>query len=304
MTTVTSYPSFQIDTPPALLLYAIEKSNPKKIAAIEKSSTLWHVIGKITPFVYTILAVGSFIASGLLAPFYLPVVGFIATTGLFVAEPFRKNCLSYAQQSQETANERRVLADKTEALPKNISALNALLGGLSINSKQICNLSQEEDLIKLRPLIALYASQVEKINKIQEDMSQAETDARELLNNPTSANLEFYGMPKILATRIHAMYLKDNFFDQKITTAFTQAVLLRPWFQGSLENLCSLNKTSSHDRALANAFNDPTTEDFVLFNNVEESKLSRNETREMSIAQLAERLIAIIDQRHIVVITS
>lgn len=293
----TSYPSFQVNNPPPLLKNCVEKLDPKKIAAIEKSSVLWRVIGKITPFAYTIFAVGSFIACGLLAPFYLPVASLIATISLAgIAEPFRKNCLSYATQSQEIANEQRALKTQTEALPRNIEELRIKLNSLFIR-QQILNLSREEDLIELRPLIALYEHQTQITNKIQADVRISEAQALELMNNNPSS-------PDLTIRRAYTIILQDVSLTQKVTTAFTRAVLLRPWFQGSLENLSSLNKTDGVTRALANEFNDPTANDFILFKDEEATKLSRSDVQNMPITGLADRLIAIIDHRHSVVIAS
>ena len=265
----------------------------KLIAGHEFDSRLWKGVAIATLVAFTVLAVGTFVAVGLFAPAYLPIVAITAYYfATLVAERF-KGFEYDASLAEDKAFRMRGIAQEFNALPDDARVIGHQLTLMRVpGAETLSNPTQ------FRPLIAHHnhwIKQQEGYNSI----AAARLSEAARLNDAAAAAQKEKERSELLGRvsnlRLEALIAEDSALIAKIRAAFNHAAIQRPEFAGDFESLAMCDPSSFKgrealaDQAVAQHFNDPTADYFVVFKNRNIQPITRAELNNDPVRLVAER---------------
>lgn len=265
--------------------------DPRKLSTYRTHSTLWLVAAGATFVAFTALAGSTFFYAGMFLPTYVPFVGIGALLLAMPVANFVKNFLECSEASRKEG----VKFSKFQTNFENINAkaihhLQNDLAARGIVWHQIPGVQRAnpESLSKLNPLLA-WAQYLD--DKMQEEMALKQDltqEARDLANTHFSKNRQ-----KIYDLRNAALFAEDRALQTKVNAAFTNAVLRKPNYSGSLADIVTVTDVGYHERILGEALSDPTvTSEFIKFKSRHFTPISYADFKRMTIAELGQRLVA------------
>ncbi len=269
----------------------IEDLSPDKISTMDRQSTLFLVLAGVAVVAFTALAVAGFVATGVLAPAYIPLAGLGALLCAMPAAEGVKNLLKWSENSGKEANKYRAiqhhyqeLSNRT-SLDTQVDLMNRGIVWFQIPGIQIAH---PENLASLDPILA-QAKYLD--DKIQEHLRMKDTltaDARDLANADFAKNRQ-----KIYDLRNSALSEEDKALEAKIQAGFVNAVLRKSDYNGTLEDIASLSHISYHERILGNELRDPSgVNEFLTFKDRNLAPITFDDVKTMTVAQLGQRLVA------------
>ncbi len=318
-----STPPVQPAVPPrqTYLQRTVEELDPKLISSHESNATLWNVAAKVILVAFVIVAVGAFIAAGIFVPAYLPLVAVAAFCLMNPTLSLHNLCKEVSYTTEQLAERLKKTAQKFESLPAEPRLLGVKLLEKGIAYNTLPGVQGLDDLVRLKPLIAQYDYWAEQQAFFERQARECIQNAEEAVRAPAPAAegnaqseasnaqapapsaqpaaAEEPSNPsaikeKVKLFRIAAINAQQSALICKTQAAFAHAVIKRPEFAGSVNDLVELNLISLKERAIAREFNDPTADDFLLFKQrdiqaITITQLHNDET--MPISRLADLFI-------------
>lgn len=262
----------------------VEDLSPNKVSACQGKASQWNIIAVVSTVAFFALAIGAFVAAGILYPMYLPIAGISAILLSIPAVQQIQQFQAWSRAAQDEGDKysaiQRTNADLARQTPANLQHL-LIQNGIAWYLIPGMDISHPERLKRLTPLLAQ--------SKYLEDKTQHwMTKKTEQVNAARSAPT-----PDEKAICRHlALQYEENAMDHKIQNAFVNAVLRNPDFNGTLENLGTLSKNRYPDRALGNALGDASVNQVFSFNNRTLAPLTYNDIKTMSVSDLGQRFFA------------
>ena len=265
----------------------------KLIAGHEFDSRLWKGMAIATLVAFTVLAVGTFVAVGIFAPVYLPIV---AITAYYFATLAAKRFEVFGLDSslaQAEADRLRGVAQEFNALPD-----DARVTGHQLTLIRVPGAETLSNPTQFRPLIAhhnYWIKQQEGFNNMAAALllKVTQVNAAAAAAQKEKERSELLGRASNL--RLEALMAEDNALMAKMRAAFVHAVIQRPEFVGAFENVAMCSPPSFKgrevlaDQAVAQHFHDPAADYFVVFKNRNIQPITRAELNNDHVRLIAER---------------
>lgn len=276
--------------------------NPDVAATHDSNAFLWDIASKATLVVFTILATGTFVAVGLFAPIYLPVVSIGSILLMNPAFQLHQKLSLYSAQTQRRAEQLRDIAQEHSALPDDARMTGMKLALMRIQWNRIPGVQQVEDLNQFKPLIARYEYWRKQQESYESEMNTHSQEASQLLNpsstqTPAATTDGPSLQDRVNVLRMEALQAQENALICKANAAFVHAVIQRPEFAGSFGDLAEFNESTLQERALAQRFGDPAADHFIQFRNRDIQPITLTEIRDntaMPTHMLAQRFVQAI----------
>ncbi len=269
--------------PPNYLQRCVDELEPDMASAHETNATLWDIAAKATLVAFVILAVGAFVATGIFAPIYLPVVAVVAFCLLQPAFQLYQKFASYSLETEKRAEQLREITLEHNALPDNARLIGMKLAEMQIAWNTLPGMRQIDDVNQLKPLIARHEYWSKQQGRFEAEANRLITATNELQTAaaaapaaPTDSDAPSL-RERVLTNRENAFNAQESALISKVNTAFIHAVIQRPQFAGALNDIADFDETSFTVRALSRHFNDPAADHFVLFKNRNLQPILRSE---------------------------
>jgi hypothetical protein len=286
------YPTHSVTAPqtaPSVLDRCVENLSPDKVASFEKKVNHWNIISVVSTVAFFALAIGAFVAAGILAPVYMPVAGISI---ILLAIPTVQQIMKF----REWAETARVEVDKYKAIQQRYADLTGQtpqqLQGILLQMGIIWNTipgippDHPENLTRLNPLIA-HSKYLEDRTKHWMELRDKHVNDARMITLTTPAQNEQKSILRHLA-----LQCEEDAIQSKIQNAFINAVLRNPDFRGSLQNLGTLSKNTYSERILGNALNEPSANQLLTFNNHNLTPITFDDAKRMDVNELAQRIFA------------
>ncbi len=300
VTTVT--PNAPQNETNSYLQRCVQDLNPRIAAMHDSNAFLWELASKAILVVFTVLAVGFFVAIGSLAPTYLPVVGITSFCLMNPAFQLYQKTSLYSVQTQRCADNLREIAQEYTALSEDPNIIEMKLRMMGIEWNRIPGVQQVDDLNQFRPLIARYQVWEKQKESYEHKMETYKAEALQLLNqsmpHPPATEDGPSLQKQVSLLRLQALQSQENSLICKVNAAFINAVIHRPAFAGSLGDLATFNESTFQEQAWAHRFNDLEADRFIEFTNPNIAPitfLQIQDNASMPIALLAQRFIEAVD---------
>ncbi len=290
MTTTTltnhSIPSASTQT---YLQKCIEDLEPSNISSWSWKSTQWEVAAVATYVAYTVLAIGGLAISAAFAPVYIPIIA-VSSVFLFkfvqkghdLFEQWSGQAYARAEQLKEISRHLQELSPATtEQLQQTLQQKGIqwfMIPGMMLNPN---------NLIQLKPLIARHNFWEGYVQKLEEKKRTKLEEAAKLSSESYVDNKN-----EIYDLRCEALEIEKRALEGKLKNAFINAVIRRPAYVGTLEDLGNITAMSGQERAIGNAASAASTNDFFTFKNGWTPTISVDEVKRMTTSDLAMRFIA------------
>ena len=269
----------------------IEDISTENVSSLNRKSTHQLIAAVVTVVAFTALAVGAFVAATVFMPIYAP---FVAITALMLALPVGNYVKDFLEHSKTAGNEAKkyeaMQLDAQKIAEQSPIQIQAELFRRGINWFQIPGLkaSQPETFADLSPVLA-HAHYLDAV--VQNELK---TKDQNLANADKLAKEDFVKHRLVIDQhRKDALAAEDRAMDAKIQSAFVNAVLTKPSFAGTLEDIASLTGITYHERMLGNAVGNSSEVDaFLKFKNNKFAPITYNDVKTMHIAELGKRLSA------------
>ena len=259
-----------------------EYLDPERIQAEEDTASPWSFAAKVTAAFFSVVALGSVIAtavlfSHLIVPVTLGAVGMLGCAAI-VSHLFQDKAEEILEQIEE---------------PKAVSAhLPAFAAPQQIQHYLTQNgigNQRPEDLLRLKPLLAHHAylhTLVEKhTGKAQEHFQKANRIAAETTLKPEQSFEIQKGLLDVTFWRICSDDQESDALKAKIKMAFINAAILCPDYKDDLETIgMNFNRNLFH---LGNPANH-----IFIFKNRNLAPITVAELRQMRVAELGQRFAA------------
>ena len=283
---------------PNYLQRLVQGLDPKVVADHKFCKRAFEVAQVVSILVVPVLfglAAGIVVAVGLspLAPILaiplaIGIAMVIGGTALGVSN-FFKQC------AQEHANKERFLTDiseKLHSLPDDARVIRHQLTLMRVpGSENLDNPTQ------FRPLIAYHDYWTEKqttnANIANSFLSGADSLDAEALAAQEEGNKSSL-QKQADNLRLRALEFLDKAVTAKVNAAFIHAVIQRPEFAGTFDDLATISSRSSLERDSAQQVNDPAAHQFLVFKNRDIQPITRGELSNhttMPIRLIAERFV-------------
>jgi len=265
----------------------VEDLSPNKVTDFERKANQWNIVAIASGVAFFALAIGAFIVTSILFPAYAPFVGIGALLFAIPAVQQIKKFQEWSQTAQDEAKKYKAIqhnyADLTGQTPEQLQH-TLLQMGIIWNHIPGIQFQHPENLSRLTPLIA-QAKYLEKQTEYWMNLRDQHASAARTL--PTDS-----GKNEKTTSRHVALLCEEEAMNLKIQNAFVNAVLRKPDFNGTLEDLGTLTKYDYTDRALGNALGDPTVNQILSFNNRNLAPFTFNDLKTMTVADLGQRIFA------------
>ncbi|MBI2809785.1 MAG: hypothetical protein HYX67_02985, partial [Candidatus Melainabacteria bacterium] len=242
-----------------------------------------------TLVIYTVVAVGTFVTVGLVAPVYVPIVGISALLLLQPAFLLYKKFDDAYLESQATVDQVSLINRNCEILnSKNTSQIHQTLHQMGINWMGIPNvLAQPANIYAVNPLIARH----QYLQTKMEDL-EAQKEAKLLIANKFSG-VDFHRhRQEIYDLVTESLELEKAKLETKLQDAFVHAVIRRPSAKGALQSVGKFSPLLAQERIAGNAINDPAVNNMFIFNNRALAPLTLDDVKRSNVNELAYRLLA------------
>jgi hypothetical protein len=268
----------------------IEDLEPSNISSWNRKSTQWQVAAIATYVAFTVLTIGGLAAATAFAPVYIPIVAVSSffllksvKVGHDLLESWSVQASARAQQLKEISKH---LQELSSATPQQ---LQQILQQKGIQWFMIPGMQNPNNLTQLNPLIARH-------NFWERYVQNLEEKKREKLDEATRLSSESYADNKneIYDLRCEALEIEKRALEGKLKNAFIHAIIRRPAYTGTLEDLGTITLISGQERGIGNAASAASINDFFTFKNGRTPTISVDEIKRMTISDLAMRLIAAI----------
>ncbi len=278
----------------------VEELNPEVVSKYEWIATMYSGLSKTIVVAYPILAVGAFVAVGLLAPIYLPVAAITAILLCFPVLKWFRTVSSWSSDSQFHADQLKGIAQEFNSLPQDTRLIALNLAQMHILWNTVPGVQQLDDLTPLKPLIArcVYWRKQQEGSLIEATRLAGIAD--QLIGSAATGQAEPNGasqedLPENpLDIRKEALKYRDWSLFAKAQAAFHHAAILRPQFAGNMDEIAEVSKTKLKHRAIEREFNDPAADHFVLFKNRNLQPILRSEliNPAVTVQALSQRFLA------------
>jgi hypothetical protein len=264
-----------------------EELNPAVASAFERQRFWWNTASTVTLVAFTSFAVGTFFATGIFAPVYVPIAGLCT---LLFLEPISR----IAQKFQDYAKNAQAQADQLKEINRNLQVLNQThpvqlqiqLPHMGIT--WLPNAAQNpNELNAVKPLIARHQFWQSHIAKLFERKQTVLQEAQNLINESYPNNRK-----EIYELRATALEIDRQILESKLKNAFTIAALRRPTLRGTLESIGEISSLSMQERVVGNALGDATVNTFFTFRNRAGATLTVDQMKQTSPADLSLMLLA------------
>lgn len=265
----------------------VEDLSPSKVAQFEKTANWWSNIATIGTVAFFALAIGAFIATSILFPAYTPIAGIGALILAMPAASKSKELYDWSKVAHGQACKYRAIQNNYSNLTRQTpDQLQQLLMEKGIIWYQIpgIDIQHPENLTRLTPLLAR-AQYLEKQTQFWMELRDEKINGTRLFTQTTEED-------KTRKARLHhlALCCEDAAMDFKMKSAFVNAVLRKPDFKGTIENLGILSKSDYPSRMVGDALNDPTANQMLSFNNHNIAPLTFNDVKTLPVAALGQRI--------------
>ena len=249
----------------------------------------------IVPVLF-VLAAGSSVVLGLFPVAPLLAIPLVAI-GLGIAGGLTtKGIVNFFETcKEEHANKERFLTDiseKLQSLPDDARVIRHQLTSMRVPGAE--NL---DNPTRFRPLIAYHDYWTEKQTTNANIASSFLSEAHRLDAEALAAQEE--GNKSSLQKqadnlRLRALEFLDKAVTAKVNAAFIHAVIQRPEFAGTFDDLATISSRSSLERDSAQQVNDPAAQQFLVFKNRDIQPITRGELSNhttMPVRLIAERFV-------------
>ena len=262
------------------------------------SNNVWmeNTVKKVSAYgilaIYTIAAVGAFVAVGILFPAYLPVASVSALLGCAFALKGHmkfKSEADVAEQRYEQLNQtKRHIQDLTSLTTEQ---LRNTLCNMGINWYQVPFLTQNTENVKeLIPLLGR-DRYLQNYMTVLEAQRQAQLAEAQKLSAGTPELFELH-RAKIYELITGSMECEKAAAEAKLKSAFVRAVIQRPATKGNLDNVGTVSPLIPQERIAGNAIDDAAANQMFTFRNRALAPLTADEVKRLDVNQLAQRLLA------------
>jgi hypothetical protein len=268
--------------PKSYLEHAQEELNPDLLAIQDRKSTLWKVAAVGNFVLFAVAMAGVSIITG----FYLPIaIPLVAIGAIVLLEPAKKAYalfMSWSMTAAERAAQLRAIHEHYQALdnatPEQLQSILESKGidhvtGIKVND--------------LKPLIARHLFWENQIENLNEAGAKKLKEAKKLSESDFAENRE-----RIYTLQSEALEHEKQALESKVKNAFINAVLRRPDFVGTLEEMGTFSFLSGQERAIGMQ-SSPTQEAFFTFKNASMQPLHYSEVKRSSLTDLALRMIPV-----------
>lgn len=291
--------SIQQPQAPNYLQRCVIELNPEAAASHEWDSFVYNGLSNTTWVGYIGLSVITFLAVGVYAPIYLPIIGFSAVVFLHPVNMGRLHFSNISHVCQQRADQLKAIAQEHQSLPNNGWATAIKLQQMNVTAfMQIPGIRTIDDLTNLNPLIARLEYWRKRQASYDEETNTLTAQASALLEQAHAENItedeQSLKLEKLGQVRQDALLAYQNALICKTNAAFVHAVIQRPDFAGNLGSLAEFDGRSLEQRALDRRFNDPTADNFIVFKNRSLQPVTLTELQDnaaMPVHQLAQRFV-------------
>lgn len=285
LSTATNSPAL----PKSYLQFAEEELSPDLLASYNQKATLWKVAAVASVVLFTVIAVGGFAASAYLLPVTIPLVGLCA----YVMMAQAMKVYSMFEKWSDTATERATQLSAINKHYEDMSSSTPQALQEILRSKGIHNVvgmqQNDPNLTTLNPLIArhlFWEQHTADQLKIKEDKIE---EARKLSEKDFVENRD-----TIYELNSEALEFEMQALESKVKNAFINAVLRRPHYAGTLEDLGTFSQLTGQERAMAMQAKAPHANEFFTFKNKAMPLITYNDVKRESVAELAIRMATLM----------
>ena len=268
------------------LQHCEEELAPKLRASFEENAILWKVAAVATLVAFAVLVLSAFVATGLFAPLYIPLIGISSIILLSQITSIYQMFQSRAAQASERAEQLKEINDHYQTLDASTPAqLQEILDQKGI--RMIPGMQRNDPrLTTLKPLIARHLFWEGQTNSLQESAQEKLREAARLKQQNATGNRE-----EIFQLRHEALEWENEALESKCKNAFINAVIRRPYYTGTLDDLGSFTEFSGLERAVNAANNISDTNNLFTFKNSSVPPIKYSDAKHSSVADLSYRFI-------------
>jgi hypothetical protein len=274
--------------PISFLDHCIEDLSADKIASFDKTTNFWHIVSGVSIVAFFALAIGLFITTGFLVPFYLPFVGLGATLLAIPAVWQIQKFQQWAETAQIEANKSRAIqqhyTDLTTQTPLQLQ--RALLQmGIVWNHIPGMQIQHPENITRLNPLIAhakFYETRTVDYLK-EKDKYAAEAQQ---LTQPED-------LPKRTELDKAALLCEGYALFSKLRNGIINAALRNPnMSKASVDDFATISESNYHAKFGGNTSSGASNDQFLIFKNRNLAPVTFDDLKRLSVAELGQRIFA------------
>ncbi len=281
----SSHQGIRATLPPTYDQRCRENLSPDKVTNLKNEERKWNNVVIISTVAFFALAIGTFIATSVLFPAYLPIVGIGAILAAFPAVQQIQKFRSWADDAvQEYGKYQQIQHEYAKITEQNPMELQRTLLNMGIIWNQIPGISvQHPDQLYGLTAILAHAKYLEsQTQRLMEARDKTVNEAQGITTDPL---VKAYKQQ-------YAIKCEDEALKCKIKNAFYHAVLRDPHFTGTFERLGAFSKISTEERMLGNALSDPAAGQLFAFSNNTIATISYTDAKTMTVAQLGQRFFS------------
>ncbi len=289
MTTIssaTTHPCSTSTPNKTYLQQCTDDLNPGCLSSFERKATLHQVAAIATLVAFTVFSLGSIAATALFAPIYVPL------TALSVCYLFK-----YVQKGSDKL---QLWSDQAGARAEQLKQISSHYQGLSTATLQqtlqekgitwstIPGMQNPANLETLKPLIARHIFWEKHVAKLEERKQEKLAKATKLTEKNHVEN-----KGRIYDLQCEALEIEKRALEGRIKTAFINAVIRRPGFLGTLDNLGTLSPITGQERVIGNAVSSGSTmNQLFTFKDGRTAAITIDEVKRLTITDLAQRILS------------
>jgi len=287
MATVLSHGRVPAATPKSYLQFCREELNPNLIASYSRNSTLWKVAAIATLVAFTVLLIGAFIATVLYSPVFIPIVGLSCLILIGQIKKIYSLFDQWSYEASERANQLSAIKGHYQSLnastPAHIQQILRQKGINSVSGMQV----NDPNLMTLKPLIARHLFWEGRVTQLTQQKQEKIGLAIKLSNENFLENRD-----EIYELQSEALELERQALESRAKHVFINAVIRRPHFIGTSEDLVTLSSLSGQERAIAMRTGAPNAYEFLSFKTPRAVTTIRyDEMQQHAAADLAMRMV-------------
>jgi len=251
----------------------------------------YKMFAVITFIAFGALGITALVFLSLSSPSHLPLA--IVSLGFLLNPIFRVAISSYRKGNEQeifVKIERGIASECKQLTQKKSDEFRADLRMAGIMPYQIKGIDKIRRLDSLKAIFARYIywqKRAEHLRKSAQRITHSSTAAR---NGLKPHQLRPWTLSAINAQRKEALTLTKEHLITKTRAAFMYGLIMHPFYQGDLEDLCHFHLQTIEQIYLDQTFADPEANKFLVFHGKRQIWINKKEAQEISISGLADRL--------------
>lgn len=267
------------------LNFCEEQLDPALISSYTQESHGFANSAMIRAVAYPIMAAVAFITTTIYAPIFTIIIGFSSILLLSHVKKVYSEFIRQSDVAQQRADQLNLINQHYQGLSNSTPGqLQQILKDKGISF--VIGMQQNDPrLTSLKPLIARHLFWEGRI----EELKTKQQEKLQLAKKLTERNFEL-NRNEIHDLQSDALEFENQALIAKVKGAFISAVIRRPDYKGTLEDLGTFSNLSGQERGIARASSAAKANDFFNFNRPGAPSIKYDEAKQNTLSQLSMHL--------------